>query len=103
MERELPHTLVLFESPYRVGKLLADAVVVLGNRQAAVCIELTKKFEEVHRGVLADLAERFREAKVRGEVTVVIEGNTRTFAKQEERNTTSADDADDADEAEEEA
>ncbi len=94
MERDLPHTLVVFESPYRVGKLLADAVAVLGNRRGAVCIELTKKFEEVHRGVLADLAEQFREVKVRGEGTVVIAGNTREFAKQKEYDASSADDAD---------
>lgn len=79
MERELPHTLVLFESPFRVRTLLEDALAVLGNRQAAVCVELTKKFERVHRGSLQELEERLREEKVRGEVTVVIAGNHRKF------------------------
>ena len=78
-ERDLPHSLVLFESPYRVGKLLADAFDVLGDRQAAICIEMTKKFERVHRGFLGDLAEDFRERKIRGEVTVVIAGNNSKF------------------------
>ncbi len=78
-ERDLPHSLVFFESPYRVGKLLADAFEVLGDRQAAICIEMTKKFERVHRGFLEDLAEDFRERKVRGEVTVVIAGNNPKF------------------------
>ena len=82
MERELPHTLVIFESPFRVGKLLADAHEVLGDRLAAVCVELTKKFERVHRGYLADLAEEFREAKVKGEVTVVIAGNNPKFMRE---------------------
>jgi 16S rRNA (cytidine1402-2'-O)-methyltransferase len=51
-ELDAAHTLVLFESPYRIGKLLADAHEVLGNRLAAVCVELTKKFERVHRDYL---------------------------------------------------
>jgi 16S rRNA (cytidine1402-2'-O)-methyltransferase len=79
MEKELPHTLVLFESPHRVGALLADALEVLGNRAAAVCVELTKKFQEVHRGHLGDLAETFRAAKTKGEVTVIIAGNHPKF------------------------
>ena len=79
MERELPHTLVCFESPFRVGSLLETALSVLGNRQAAVCIELTKKFERVHRGFLEDLEQQFREKKIRGEVTVVIAGRNPKF------------------------
>lgn len=82
MEQDLPHTLVIYESPYRVGKLLADALTVLGNRLAAVCVELTKKFEEIHRGYLADLAELFASKTVKGEVTVVIAGNNPKFEKQ---------------------
>jgi 16S rRNA (cytidine1402-2'-O)-methyltransferase len=80
-EKEAPHTLVLFESPHRLGKLLADARDVLGDRKAAVCIELTKKFEDVTRGYLADLSERFADEKVRGEVTVVIAGNNPKFIR----------------------
>ncbi|MSS71534.1 MAG: 16S rRNA (cytidine(1402)-2'-O)-methyltransferase [Candidatus Latescibacteria bacterium] len=87
MEREMPHTLVFFESPYRIGKFLASAREVLGNRRAAVCIEMTKKFEAAHRGFLQDLAEQFREARVRGEITVVIAGNSPKFAKPEEEET----------------
>jgi 16S rRNA (cytidine1402-2'-O)-methyltransferase len=81
IERDLPHTLVIFESPFRVGKLLAEAREVLGNRLAAVCVELTKKFEEVHRGYLEDLAGKFRDAALKGEVTVVIAGGNPKFAK----------------------
>lgn len=79
IDRDLPHTLVLFESPYRVAKLLADAHEVLGNRLAAVCIEMTKKFERVHRGPLSELAELLCDQKVKGEVTVVIAGNNPKF------------------------
>jgi 16S rRNA (cytidine1402-2'-O)-methyltransferase len=79
LERELdsPHTLVLFESPHRLGGLLEDAREVFGERPACVCIELTKKFEEVRRGTLAELVEELRGKAVRGEVTVVIAPLTR--------------------------
>ncbi len=80
-DRDLPHTLVFFESPYRVGALLKAALNTLGNRKAAVCIELTKMFETVHRGFLSDLAEEFESKTVRGEVTVVVAGNNPKFAQ----------------------
>jgi 16S rRNA (cytidine1402-2'-O)-methyltransferase len=80
-EREAPHTLVLFESPFRLGKLLADALEALGDRRAAVCLELTKKFETVDRGYLSELAARYAEGEVRGEVTVVIAGNHPKFVR----------------------
>ena len=80
-DAELPHSLVCFESPYRVGKFLNDALEVLGNRQAAVCIELTKKFERICRGHLEDLAQQFADAKIKGEVTIVIAGNNPKFSK----------------------
>ena len=85
-DREMPHTLVIFESPYRTGKLLADALEVLGNRRAAVCIELTKKFEEVRRGWLDELADAFSDKKIKGEVTVVIAGNNPKFSKEDSGN-----------------
>jgi 16S rRNA (cytidine1402-2'-O)-methyltransferase len=84
-ERDLPHTLVLFESPFRVGKCLAAAYEVLGDRRAAVCIELTKKFERVSRGYLADLADEFADGKVKGEVTIVVAGNNPKFARREKQ------------------
>lgn len=62
-----------FESPHRVETTLAEAADILGDRQGAVCRELTKTFEEVKRGTLAELAEWSREG-VKGEVTVVIDG-----------------------------
>lgn len=83
-ERDLPHTLILYEAPSRVGALLQAAFTVLGNRRAAVCIELTKMFEAVHRGYLADLAREFAEAHIKGEVVVVIAGNNPKFAAPED-------------------
>lgn len=64
-----------FESPHRLDDTLAAAAEVLGQRRAAVCRELTKTYEEVRRGSLAELAEWARDG-VRGEITVVIEGAT---------------------------
>jgi len=79
-----PHTLVFYESPHRLGAFLADAFHELGDRRAAVAIELTKKFEEIHHGWLIELAELFAEEKVRGEITVVIAGNNPKFMRQPE-------------------
>ncbi len=83
-EKELGHTLVVFESPYRVGKTLEAAADVLGDREGAVCIELTKAFERVVRGYLSDLVTEFRDAKVKGEITIVIAGNNPKFARRQE-------------------
>ena len=80
-EKDKPHTLVIFESPFRVGKTLEAALAVLGNREAAVCIELTKKFERVSRGYLGELVTQFVGQKIKGEVTIVIAGNNPKFSR----------------------
>jgi len=79
LDRDQPHTLVFYESPFRLHKLLQDALEVLGDRRAAVCVELTKQFEKTHRGMLSELAAQLREGAVRGEITVVIAGNNPKF------------------------
>lgn len=72
--REIPGTLVFYESPKRLAAFLADAAQVLGGtRKATVCRELTKKFEEARRGDLSELASHYQENKARGEVVVVID------------------------------
>jgi 16S rRNA (cytidine1402-2'-O)-methyltransferase len=81
METGAPHTLIFFESPYRVGILLADALEILGNRLAAVCVDLTKMYEKVSRGYLEDLVKTFANKKTKGEVTVIIAGNNPKFIK----------------------
>jgi 16S rRNA (cytidine1402-2'-O)-methyltransferase len=78
-EKDLPHSLVLYESPFRLHKLLAEALAVYGDRRAAVCFELTKQFERVARGTLSELAAQFADGKARGEITVVIAGNNPKF------------------------
>ena len=71
--RDIPGTLIFFESPRRVGAMLADAAHVLGGeRQARVCREITKKFEEVMAGTLADLADQLGSRTLKGEVVVLV-------------------------------
>ncbi|WP_299044307.1 16S rRNA (cytidine(1402)-2'-O)-methyltransferase [uncultured Tateyamaria sp.] len=69
----LAATLVLYESPKRLGALLADAAAVLGtDRAATVCRELTKRFEEVRSGPLGELADHYADQRVKGEIVVLI-------------------------------
>lgn len=71
--RDVPFTLVFYESPKRVGEMLGNLRDVLGgDRQAVVCRELTKKFEETSRGTLAELAEAFDGRSVKGELVVLV-------------------------------
>ena len=70
-----PRTLVLFEAPHRVGGALADLVTEFGaSRAAAVCRELTKTYEEIRRGTLAELAAGATADPPRGEITLVVTG-----------------------------
>ncbi|MPM37945.1 Ribosomal RNA small subunit methyltransferase I [bioreactor metagenome] len=67
-------TMVFFEAPHRLADFLTDAAAVLGaDRPAAVCRELTKTYEEVVRGPLAELAD-WAATGARGEITVVVQG-----------------------------
>jgi 16S rRNA (cytidine1402-2'-O)-methyltransferase len=69
-------TMVFFEAPHRLAETLRALVEVFGgSRAAAVCRELTKTYEEVRRGGLADLAA-WAEDGVKGEITLVVEGAT---------------------------
>lgn len=72
--REVQATLVLYESPKRLAASLADAATALGpGRQGAVCRELTKRFEEVIRAPLGELATTFATREVKGEIVVLID------------------------------
>ena len=66
-------TLVFFESPHRLGKLLAACAETLGNRRYAVCRELTKAFQQVWRSTLPEVPDE-RKVPQKGEVTLVVEG-----------------------------
>lgn len=66
-----PHIAVAFESPNRLPRSLASLAAALPERPAAVCRELTKRFEEIVRGTAAEVAERFATAP-KGEITLVV-------------------------------
>ncbi len=67
-------TLIFYESPKRLRSLLADLLETLGGgREAVVCRELTKRFEEVSRGTIAALAAQYAEREVKGEVVVLVD------------------------------
>jgi 16S rRNA (cytidine1402-2'-O)-methyltransferase len=74
VDQNSPHTLVFYESPYRLKAFLEDALVVYGDRQAAVANDLTKMFESIERGRLSQLIEIYTSKDGRGEYTVVIAG-----------------------------
>ena len=69
----VPATLVLYESPKRINQLLEDLSQILGDgRYAAICRELTKRFEEVARGTLAELVASYADRTVKGEIVVLV-------------------------------
>ena len=79
--RDVPATLVFYESPKRINQTLEECSRVLGPmRYAAVCRELTKRFEEITRGTLEDLVGQFSDRDVKGEVVLVIDRATQTAA-----------------------
>lgn len=70
---QTPATLIFYESPHRIAASVADAVEVLGGeRPAAICRELTKKFEEVLTGSLVELAQQTAERRLKGEIVFLI-------------------------------
>ena len=70
-----PHTLIFYESPFRLAAFLEDALAVYGDRKAALANDLTKLFEKVDRGTLSQMhALVAGEAKLKGEYIVVIAG-----------------------------
>jgi 16S rRNA (cytidine1402-2'-O)-methyltransferase len=67
-------TLVLYESPYRVEKLLAELSEVFPDRQVVLARELTKKFEEFLRGTPAELQALAQKRSLKGEFVVLVSG-----------------------------
>jgi 16S rRNA (cytidine1402-2'-O)-methyltransferase len=71
---EMEHTLVFYESPHRVQKTLADMLEVLGDREACLAREISKKFEEYLRGSLQSLVGRLKGRSIKGEIVLVVAG-----------------------------
>ncbi|GAC1397679.1 MAG: 16S rRNA (cytidine(1402)-2'-O)-methyltransferase [Ktedonobacteraceae bacterium] len=74
IDKDAPHTLIFYESPYRVEDFLTDALAVYGDRQAAVANDLTKMFESIERGTLSTILTSIQQAKLKGEYIIVIAG-----------------------------
>ncbi|TMD83814.1 MAG: 16S rRNA (cytidine(1402)-2'-O)-methyltransferase [Chloroflexi bacterium] len=74
IDKASPHTLIYYESPYRLEGFLRDALQTFGDREAAIANDLTKMFEEVQRGTLSSLLEAVTQSKPRGEYSIVIAG-----------------------------
>lgn len=80
-----PQTLVFFESPHRILRTLGLALEVLGDREAALCRELTKRFEEVERGPLSVLLEKTGTREPLGEYSLVVAGRAERESRAEDR------------------
>lgn len=80
----VPATLVFYESPHRLGASLQDMAATLGDRPAVVARELTKAFETVRRGPLAELAAGFADAPPKGEIVVLVGPPVETAPEPEE-------------------
>jgi 16S rRNA (cytidine1402-2'-O)-methyltransferase len=72
---EDPRTIILYESPHRVGKTLKDIGEQMGDRQVVIGREITKKFEEFIRGSVSEVREQLDTRSIKGEVVIMIGGN----------------------------
>ena len=77
-------TMVFYESPYRLAKMLGQLAEHLGEeRQACVCRELSKMFEEVKRGTLTELQTYYSDNTPKGEIVIVVEGKPKKNKQKE--------------------
>jgi 16S rRNA (cytidine1402-2'-O)-methyltransferase len=74
-----PYTLIFYEAPHRIQKTIARLLPLLGDRQAVIAREITKKFEEFLRGSLSELGDI--EDELKGEIVLVIEGKVEEKAE----------------------
>lgn len=73
---EQDHTMIIYESPYRLVKTLEQLAEYLGaDRRASVSREISKKFEDTQRGTLIELAEHYKQTPAKGEIVIIVEGN----------------------------
>jgi 16S rRNA (cytidine1402-2'-O)-methyltransferase len=68
-------TIIFYESPHRVINSMEDMLQVLGNRNIAVCREITKHYEEIFRGSIEAALIRFNQGDIKGEFVIIVEGN----------------------------
>lgn len=74
--KKLPYTIILYEAPHRITDMLKSLLTVFGNRQIALCREISKKYEEAIRGTIEEVLTISDTLK--GEMVIVVEGNLNT-------------------------
>ncbi len=77
-------TIIFYETPHRLLKALEDILELWGDRKIALARELTKRYEEVKRGTISQILDILKKEEIRGEITLVIEGNPKAEKKMEE-------------------
>ena len=70
-------SLSVFESANKINKTLQDLIDILGNREMAICREMTKKFEEIITGKISDIAQKIVSKKLKGEIVIVLYGDNK--------------------------
>ncbi len=75
--KEIRETLIFYESPHRLIDTLKDIFEILGDREVVLARELTKVYEETLRGKVSEVIDLLKERKIKGEITLILSGNTR--------------------------
>jgi 16S rRNA (cytidine1402-2'-O)-methyltransferase len=77
----LPYSLIFYESPLRLEKLLGELLAVFGDRKACIAREITKLYEETIRGRLSEILAEVKSRKIKGEIVLVVEGYKKELIK----------------------
>jgi len=72
--KEINTTMIFYESPHRLEDMLEDVFLIFGDRECCITREITKKFEEMKRGLLSDMLRVLKENGPKGEYVIVVEG-----------------------------
>ena len=72
--KELEHTLIFYESPFRVEKTVADILEIFGDRPACVAREISKIYEEFIRGSLSEILKTLQSRTIKGEIVIIVAG-----------------------------
>lgn len=68
-----PFTMIFYESPHRINETLNDMLKILGNRKISISREISKKYEEIYRGMTSELIEQM--VDIKGELVIIVEGS----------------------------
>lgn len=81
--KDFTRTLIFYEAPHKLRNTLDDLLRVLGDRKIALCRELTKIHEEVIKGTLSEMTERYKQITPRGEYVLIVEGKQKSQENEE--------------------